>query len=88
MSEKREHNFCQTFLRTKGILVSTGYRQSSAAINDPPWYFETIAWKGLGEGEMIFMESSGRDEKLALERHQEICRKLFTGEPIEERDAP
>ena len=55
---KREHNLATTYI--KGYNISTGYRQSSATITDPPsWYYETLVfeWDGKERGKIVDMAS-------------------------------
>ena len=88
MTERREYNLLQTYLRTMGYLVSTGYRQSSAMVNDPPWYFETLVWEWNNETKetdrILYSENSGSTQNEAFRQHQIICRKLWNDEPLEE----
>lgn len=67
-------------------FVSTAYRVSSAMVESPPWYFETMVWEKVGDdfqGKLIYSEDSGRTQKIALRNHAEICRRLVAEEPLE-----
>ena len=62
-------------------IVSTLYRQSSAMINSPPWYYETLVWeydkatyRHLGEGAWVEQVSSD-GPRVAMNKHMALCRK-------------
>jgi len=64
--------------------VSTIFRQSSAAINDPPWYYETIIWNYdpenktmLNIAHMIF----SMDLVTARKKHWQITESLMSKMP-------
>lgn len=66
-------------------FVSTANRQSSAAIESPPYYYETIVWKRENDDwqhRIIYMHASGSLDR-ALYDHAMICRKLAYDEPLE-----
>ena len=54
-------------------FVSTVYRQSSAAIDNPPGYYETIVWewnsKTKKRGKMIICEGVGYTPKVSMKKH-------------------
>jgi len=61
-------------------FVSTIYRQSSACMESPPWFYETIAWEWqleTGRGEVLRGPvDSGNWVESALESHFNVCRDL------------
>jgi hypothetical protein len=59
----------ERFLATRvgTVLVSTIYRESSAAVNSPPWYFETMAFDDDAPG--IEWQSSAGFKREALRQH-------------------
>jgi len=75
----KEHSLIQSYVIRKWF-VSTAHRQSSAAINDPPWYYETIVWEWDNEkkerGKMIAMSDGKYAKKSALKQHFGICMNL------------
>jgi hypothetical protein len=80
---KQSPKFLQTYIynKDKTYFVSTAYRQSSAMINTPPWYFETIAWEINEKNErekMVEMVDSGSGENIAFKSHFDIVKKLTT----------
>jgi hypothetical protein len=83
MDTKKEHNLIQSFVLGKW-LVSTGYRESSAAANSPPWYYETIIWKWDKKlrqtGDMVGMADGKYTKKSALRQHFGACTRLSKGE--------
>ena len=72
----------QSFVRGR-FFVSTAYRQSSAMVNSPPWYFETIVWEWDPEtkktGNLLQCKDSGGTDKAALKDHVSICISLAQG---------
>lgn len=84
--EPFEHNLIQTYLNTPGRMISTMYRQSSAALN-PSWYYETIIWEWdrstKARGEMLHTEDSGGNAVTAHHRHATLVRRAWRGEPFE-----
>ena len=56
----------------KNYFVSTIWRQSSAMVEDAPWYAETIAWEW-------FPDTQNRGEIVAITEgdHFEICQSLW-----------
>ncbi len=75
---KKEYNLIQSYVLRK-YCVSTAYRQSSACVNSPPWYFETIIWEWdenkKESGRMLNVVTSGFNKK-ALDTHFGICKSL------------
>lgn len=62
----------------ENFFVSTCYRKSTTDHFD--WFYETFAWK-LQEakelGEQVADVSGIKNEKLAIDRHFEVCRELY-----------
>ena len=89
--EKKIYNLIQSYVKRK-FFISTAYRQSSACVHDPPWYYETLGWKWnekTGErGEMIdtCSEETPYKEKAAYEWHMEVCRRLLNADAEEEAE--
>lgn len=83
--DERERNLIQSFVNNE-FFVSTIYRQSSACIESPPWYFETLVWEWKADlrerGKIVHSAASSYRES-ALKDHAEICRKLACGEALE-----
>ena len=81
MEEEKAHSLIQSYVMRK-FFVSTAYRQSSAAVSSPPWYYETIIWdwddRKSSRGEMKAVMDSGRTPKVALKSHFGICFNLVT----------
>lgn len=61
-------------------FVSTILRDSSAMVNDPPRYYETMAWEWdattCERGDMVIMQADNY-ERAAVNRHTGICRSLL-----------
>lgn len=70
----------QSYVLNK-YFVSTAFRESSACVESPPCYFETIAWAWNPAtrecGEMLLCEDSGRFETSALKSHFAIVANLI-----------
>jgi len=82
--EKKPHKLIQSYLQ-EGYFISTVYLQSSAPINTPSWYYETIVWewdKDTRErGKIIEMEDSTSYPDTALKSHFNIAQKLLKETP-------
>lgn len=59
-----------------GVLVSTRYRESSALVNNPPWYFETLA---SHDGRIVW-HSSAVTEDRAQHQH-DVAVRWFGSRP-------
>lgn len=96
MEEKElSKKFLQSYVYSEkhgNFFVSTCYRQSSAAVNSPPWFYETFAWKLDSEDkrtDWVADNSGSRYKRKAYEQHIEVCKQLDeTGkfDIIEEQD--
>ena len=68
----------QSYVKDK-FFVSTIYRESSACVPSPPWYFETMVWAWDKEtrqrGELLEQYESGYTEVAALASHFCICKE-------------
>lgn len=53
-----------------GVLVSTRFRESSALVNNPPWYFETFGFRD----ERIVWESTANTRAEAEHQHDLAAR--------------
>lgn len=66
--------------------VSTAWRRSSACMNSPPWYYETIVWEWdpatNTDGELLSCEGSSIDD------HFKKCAELFKLAEDADREAP
>ncbi|MCK4511123.1 hypothetical protein KAW64_05250 [bacterium] len=62
-----------TQLARLGIVVSTIWRRSSACVNSPPWFFETLVFKG----DSIIEQESASYEKAALAQHCALCERML-----------
>jgi hypothetical protein len=58
------------------VVVSTLYRESSALVNNPPWYFETFAFH---DGRIIWQSSAVSEDK-AQHQHDVAVRWFGRGE--------
>ena len=80
---KPDERIIQSYVKDKWF-VSTIYRQSSVAMSDPPWFYETIVWEWdaatRNRGALIHSTSG-------LQAHFDICRKLLNDEPLEDTNA-
>ena len=69
----------QSYVNDK-YFVSTGYRESSAAVTPVPWYYETLVWewdaKTKKRGEMLPIQEASGYRTGALEKHIDICEAL------------
>jgi len=76
---REPHTLIQSYVYKK-YFVSTAYRKSSAMINSPPWYYETLTWEwnpNTGDlGKILESEDSGGHPNVALENHCLVCKKL------------
>ena len=65
----------------KGYFVSTIYRQSSVAIEIPPWFYETMVWEWNPEtrkrGFLIAQYDNGGYKDSALMKHFTIVENLL-----------
>ena len=63
------------------FFVSTVYRQCSAMIESPPWYYETIVFEWDKEtkkaGRMLDIFDSGSEPGDALVNHSNMCLKYL-----------
>ncbi|NLV93817.1 MAG: hypothetical protein GX031_04595 [Candidatus Riflebacteria bacterium] len=63
------------------FFVSTAYRQCSAAIESPPWYYETIVFSWDKETKktngILEVLDSGSEPGDALVSHSNTCLKYF-----------
>ena len=81
-------NLATTLLPRLGIRVSTAWRRSSACVNSPPWYFETLAF----EGDSIIEQLDGSGSvRVALTEHCALVEGLVAGRegtyaPFERQD--
>lgn len=72
--DPKSMNLASTSLPRLGIVVSTAWRRSSACVNSPPWYFETLAFKG----DRVIEQSGGAgDARSALADHCALCERLL-----------
>lgn len=75
------------YTKDKAFFVSTIYRESSAAVNSPPWYYEIYGWElndDNSKGEWIIEESAGNLPE-ALKTHHGHCVKLIEENGIKEK---
>ena len=74
--ENKGHKLVQTYVADRWF-VSTIYRQSSACMNNPPWYYETIIWEYDPEtrkrGRMYQTSGSHYGAVVAMKAHAAIC---------------
>ncbi len=77
---KSPHRLIQSYVADKW-MVSTVYRQSSAAVYNPPWYYETIIWEWnpitKERGVMVAVKDSGAFPDRASKNHFAICMTLM-----------
>ena len=77
---RKEHNLLQTYLRKRGYLVSTGYRQCSAMGASDIWYYETLVWTWDEEtrksDRLVWSTDAGSHPDKATKSHLETCAKL------------
>lgn len=89
LPEPFEHNLIQTYLTNPGRMISTMYRQSSAAYG-PGWYYETIVWEWerstKERGDILHTEDSGSVADTAHRRHAELIRRIVAGEKLENEE--
>jgi hypothetical protein len=75
----QEHKLIQSYVLNQWF-VSTAYRQSSAAIESPPWYYETIIWEWdsatMKRGDIINVLDGAYGYKAALKKHFGVCQRL------------
>jgi len=78
--EESAHNLMQSYVLER-YIVSTTFRQSSAAISNLPWYYETLAWEWNKEtderGKLIGCEGSSSSPTTAIKQHCAVCIKLL-----------
>ena len=70
--EKRERNALYTTIQGD-IIVSTGYRESSANVSFPPWFYETYIFrqpKTPGEEREFLGDATGID-------HFKVCQWII-----------
>ena len=76
MKPETPHSLIQSYVLGKWN-ISTAYRESSAAIESPSWYYETIVWEwdllSKKRGKMVKTEDSGFLPATALRRHAALC---------------
>ena len=79
--KEKPHTLIQSYVLDK-FFVSTAYRQSSAAVSNPPWYYETIIWEWDKEtnklGCLLNTIDSGSGAIQATKNHAGICVRLVT----------
>ena len=77
---KNPEKLIQSYVLEK-FFVSTAYRQCSAMIESPPWYYETIVFEWDKEtkntGRMLDSFDSGSNPADALVNHNDTCLKYF-----------
>jgi len=87
MEEKKHHKLIQSYVQDK-YFISTIYRQSSIAMYNPPWYYETMGWEWDKEtkesGKMLLQNDSGHEPEYAIREHCAICVKIVKGEKFDE----
>ena len=66
-------NLVTTLLPRLGVRVSTAWRRSSACINNPPWYFETLAFDG---DKLIEQLGGSGSVRVALAEHCALVERL------------
>jgi len=69
--------------RVGTVLVSTAYRQSSALVSSPPWYFETMAFDDDEPG--IAWQSSAGFKREAIRQHS-LAVRWFARRVTPQRD--
>ena len=90
--KEKPHTLIQSYVLDK-FFVSTAYRQSSAAVSNPPWYYETIIWEWDKEtnklGCLLNTIDSGSGAIQATKNHAGICVRLVTERTAEpDADGP
>lgn len=81
-----------TYIKTRGLVVTTLRRRSSSMLAPDITYYESIVWSYDPQDpkktrEMVFgPEDSGSWYGVALESHSELVEKCFSGKPFEETD--
>ena len=69
------------------FFVSTAYRQCSAVIESPPWYYETIVFTWDKETKktngILEVLDSGSEPSDALVSHNNTCLKYFVQQSAE-----
>lgn len=75
-NKKIANKFLQSYLYTEfgSFFISTAYRQSSALVQDPPWYYETLAWNE--KKEMVADNSGAFAAEQAYMQHIEVIKQL------------
>lgn len=70
------------------FMVSTIHRESSASVNPPLWFYETLGWewdtKTKRRGKWIIEKNSGNTKARALKSHFGICHRLANKELIQD----
>lgn len=74
--------FLQSYVYTAfgDFFVSTIYRQSTALVETPPWFYETLAWKldkQRIKEKQVADNSGAMDSDEAFGRHQDVCKALY-----------
>ena len=79
----------QSYILEK-YFVSTAYRQCSAVVESPPWYYETIvfAWNKEIKKTVGIIETldSGSESGNALISHNNTCLKYFIKQSVIDRN--
>lgn len=88
--DRVEYNLISTYLPTKGVNISTGYRESSICTQTPPWYFETIVFEfdpmTRERGKILHMQDSGDSEFVAFTSHMQLVERVIKGQSFEEEE--
>lgn len=85
----KEEKFLQSYLYTEygNFFISTIHRESSAMVNNPPWYYETFAWRLNEKNERTdwIADNSGAHGQVgALKQHYAVIEQLTdTGKFLE-----
>lgn len=83
--DRSSKNLLWTIVEGKWV-VSTGYRQSSVAIQDPPWFYETMVWEWIPETKSLGAwvgQYSSNNKAPAMKQHYDICASLVEGKVYE-----
>lgn len=82
MRDAVEHNMAWSIITHQpsgtSWCVSTGWRESSAAISSPPWFAETIVWEWDGKNRGQILHTDGLNS-YCLIVHSEVCEMLLSG---------
>ena len=82
MKEQLSEKYLQSYCYTKfgNFMVSTIHRRSSATLAPDMWYYETLAWNLLpnGDRDKIIADNSGAHfETQARVQHSQVVEQLY-----------